>query len=239
MGIEMAPLLRRVEVTRRWKRGRATYREVFFEGHTLLIVRCGIGPTRAAAAVKGLDILPSALLSVGTAGSLVAGLGIGDIVVSSETVWETVPDEIITWPRSLVASLSHACESENLPYTVARLVTVKKVVVSIEERQKLHQSTGASAVDMESHAIGVEARKLGVPFAAVRVVSDDLSSDLLPDPRRLKLEWRDPRALKRELTALIRWRIFLRNFRRVVQRLPPIAIRFVRESAVTWDRREE
>ena len=235
----MAPLLRRVEVIRRWKRGRATYREAFFEGHTLLIVRSGIGPKRAAAAVNGLEIRPSALLSIGTAGSLVADLEIGDLIVSSETVCETSPDEIMKWPRSLVASVAGACDAENLPYSVARLVTVKKVVFSLEERGSLHKLTGASAVDMESHAIGLEARKLGIPFASLRVVSDDLRSPPLPDPRGLRLRWRNPRTLRKELTALIRWRIFLRNFRRVVQRLPPVALRLVRESSEDWDRLEE
>jgi adenosylhomocysteine nucleosidase len=238
MGIELVPLLRCVEVGRRWKRGGATYREAFFEGHKLLIVRSGIGPTRAAAAVNGLEILPSAMLSVGTAGSLVRGLGIGDLVVSSETLYETDPHEVMRWPHSLVASVARACDSEDLPHTVARLVTVNKAVISFEDREKLHQLTGASAVDMESHAIGLEAQKLGVPFTSLRVISDDLGSPPLPDPRGLKLGWRNPRRLKHELMALIRWRLFLRNFRRVVQQLPPVVLRLVRESAGDWDRAE-
>ncbi|MEJ2715583.1 MAG: hypothetical protein P8182_00330 [Deltaproteobacteria bacterium] len=234
MGIELAPLLRRVEVVRRWKRGAATYREVFFEGHTLVVVRSGIGPKRAAAAVNGLDILPSAMLSVGTAGSLVRELEIGDLVVSSETLSDTSPQEGLKWPHSLVASVVRACDSENLPHTTTRLVTVSKAVISLEDREKLHELTGASAVDMESHALGLEAQKLGVPFTSLRVISDDLHSPPLPDPRRLKLKWHDPRTLKRELTALIRWRLFLRNFRRVVQLPPPVVLRLVRESAGDW-----
>lgn len=238
MGIELAPLLRRVEVRRRWKRGVATYREVFFEGQTLLIVRSGIGPTRAAAAVNGLEVLPSALLSVGTAGSLVRDLRVGDLLVSSETIFETNRHEVMRCPHSLVASVARACDSENLPPTIARLVTVNKAVISFEHREELHQLTGASAVDMESHAIGLEARKLGVPFTSLRVISDDLGSPPLPDPRRLKHVWRNPLALKRELTALIRWRIFLRDFRRVLQTLPPVVLRLVRESAGDRGQRE-
>ncbi len=164
MGMEQYPFLHRVEVRRRWKRGNAIFREVFFEGRLLLVVRCGIGPDRAAAAIRALDVRPSAVLSVGTAGGLVPDLSIGDLVVSSETVYAHEPERIMKWPERLVDAVSSACHREDCCHKIARVVTVRDAVFPRDDRQRLHQVTGAVAVDMESHALGLEASRLEIPL---------------------------------------------------------------------------
>ena len=117
---------KRVEVLRRWTRNKAVYREAFFEGNSLLIVRSGIGPTRAAAAVQGLEILPSAILSVGTAGGLASDSRIRDIVVASEIVFKDQPDDILKCSEELVRAAASACSSEGLRFRIARIVTSSK-----------------------------------------------------------------------------------------------------------------
>ena len=228
LGMELAPFLHRLEVKRRWKVGRATYREAFFEGRTILVVRCGIGPARAAEAVQNLREHPSAVLSVGTAGALAPGLVVGELVVASETVPADDAGSVLKWRPELVAALAQACRDEGAPHRVARLATATAAVFARTAREDLHRSTGAEAVDMESHAIGSAVAKLGVPLTALRVISDDLHAPPLPQLAGLRRVWRTPLALPRELAGFWRWKSFLRDFRRVVTILPPVLLRLIR-----------
>jgi hypothetical protein len=47
-------------------------------------------------------------------------------------------------------------------------------------KHRLHRATGAAAADMESHVVARVARDRGLPFAAVRVVSDSAERALPP-----------------------------------------------------------
>lgn len=229
MGVEAYQFLRRVEVRRRWKRGKATFRKVFFEGTEFSVVRCGMGPERAARAVRNLDEEPSAIICAGSAGGLVPDLKVGHIVVSSETVAGHDPADIVPGHDPLVKKVTAACCRENKHFRIGRLVTVGSAVFPREDRQRLHLETGAYAVDMESHAIAVEAMKRSVPFTALRVISDDLNSPPLPDYRDFRQMWRKPLELHRRLPELWRWRAFLKDFRRAVSVLHPVLVGVIRE----------
>ncbi|HEY2014476.1 MAG TPA: hypothetical protein VGH38_13290, partial [Bryobacteraceae bacterium] len=52
------------------------------------------------------------------------------------------------------------------------LAGAEQVVAARHLKEALHLETGAAAVDMESHIAAEYAAKAGLPFAAVRVVSD-------------------------------------------------------------------
>lgn len=229
LGVEAYQFLSRVEVTRRWKRGKATFRRVFFEGHVFSVVRCGMGPQRAAAAIQNLDDEPSAIICAGSAGGLLPDLKVGHFVVSSETVAGDHPQEIVTGHSRLVEQVTRACRNARGQYRIGRLVTVNSAVFRREERQALHLETGASAVDMESHAIGLEAMRRSVPFTALRVISDDLDSPSLPDSRDFRNMWRKPMQLHKKLPEFLRWRAFLRNFRHAVAQLNPVLVTVIRE----------
>ncbi len=230
MGIEAAPFLHRVETKERWNRGGATYRSVFFEGERLLVIRCGIGPVKAAAAIRNLHVRPRAVISVGTAGALVRELNVKDLIVSAQTTHALAGDRPESWSEPLAQALARACRAEGSPHRVARLATSNTAVFERVERERLHESTGAVAVDMESHAVGLEARKLGAAFAALRVISDDLNAPPLPSPKKLKDLWLEPRNATRTLRDMLRWVTFLRQFRSSIRMLPPILVQLIRSS---------
>ena len=230
MGMEAHPFLNRVEVISRIKMGKAVYREVFFEGSYLHVVRCGVGPTRAAASMKNLAVRPSAIISAGTAGALVDDLRVGDLIISSVTVSGDDPEDKIISARSLIDAAVDSCRRECRSYRVTSIATMSKPVFSREERLALHSVTGAEAVDMESHVLGREAIKLGVPFLALRVISDGADSPPLPDFRSLKSLFYRPYELPRGLVALLRWRTFLKNLRRSVELLHPVLVDMIRSS---------
>jgi len=228
MGIEAYPFLHRVEVRRRWTKNKAVYREAFFEGNSLLIIRSGIGPARAAAAVQSLEILPSAILSVGTAGGLVSNSRIRDVVVASETVFKDQPHNILKCAEELVRTAAEACSLEGLRFCVARVATSPKAIINIKERHQLHELTGGHAVDMESHAVALEAAKIGVPFSAIRVISDDITSAPFPEPRMYKELWQRPAQFMSIFPAILKWTRFIREFRKSIEVLPPALLRVIR-----------
>ena len=230
MGMEAYPFLRRVEVTQRWRRGSATYRTVFFEGQQLMAVKCGIGPVKAQAALRRLDTRPSAILSVGTAGALTEGLKVGDVIVASETLTKDEAAAPLPCSTVLQEALGLACKKEGRFFTNAPLITMPKSVFRTNDRLRLHEATGAVAVDMESHALGREARNLGVPFACLRVISDDIHATSLPSKPHVAHVWRYPLKAPKMLMAIVQLRKFLRNFRAAIQVLPPILVRLMRDS---------
>lgn len=230
MGVEAFPFLQRVEVTHRRRIGKAVYREALFEGMWLSILRSGIGPVRAVEAIKNLPVEPSLMIAAGSAGGLVPGLKFGDMIVSSQTVAGDVPAEPVSCPSQLVDAAVHACEKEGMTYRVVRLTTVSKPVFRRAERERLHRETGAHAVDMESHAMGMEARRQGIPFVSLRVISDDVDSPSLDDRRGFKNFWQRPLEVPKRLPAAMRWWRFVKDFKRAVNFLPPVLVRLLRES---------
>lgn len=233
MGAEAYPFLQRVEVRSRRRAGSAVYREAFFEGSTFSIVRCGIGPRRAAAAIRSLDRKPAAVVCVGTAGALVKDLKFGDIVVAGETVSGDAPGSVVGWSDDLVEDLGNSCVAEGMYHRIVRLATVSSAVFTGEGRKHLHDCTGAHAVDMETHAMGIEASNLGVPFAALRVISDDLSSPPLTGRQGLKDVWKSPRDVPGRLLEAYRWWRFVGRFGRAVELLHPVLVRMLRDAGRT------
>lgn len=109
------------------------------------------------------------IVSFGVAGGLNPSLRSGDIVIASEIVaaksrWDTAPiltQNIVALPtrrrRQIVAGV---------------LAGVEEIVLGQVGKAALRATTGADAVDMESHIAARYAAENGLPFAAVRVISD-------------------------------------------------------------------
>lgn len=228
MGMEAYPFLKRVEVRRRWQAGKSIYREAYFEGVELVIVKCGIGPARAAAAMQNLAAKPAVIIGAGTAGALVEGLKVGDLIVSSHTVPGEGLGEPLASSIPLAESVAAACRSQGKDYTIATIATVKRPVFLREERVILQKATNAQAVDMESHVLALEAEKLGVPFVALRAISDDMDCPPLPDFTRPRDLLRDFPQLPARLKALFQWRKFLKNLRFAVDALHPVLVSTLR-----------
>jgi adenosylhomocysteine nucleosidase len=61
---------------------------------------------------------------------------------------------------------------------VRELVSIDRVAVTVAEKRELRERTKAAAVDMESAAIAKKAAEWGVPFYAIRAVSDTAQEDM-------------------------------------------------------------
>lgn len=109
------------------------------------------------------------IVSFGVAGGLNPSLCSGDIVVASGIVagrhsWATA--------AALTENLVALPNGRKRKIVSGVLVGVEEVVTGQLAKAALRATTGADAVDMESHIAARYAEQYGLPFAAVRVISD-------------------------------------------------------------------
>jgi len=109
------------------------------------------------------------VISFGVAGGLDPTLKSGDVVVATEVMagdarWLAG----LTLNEDLIASVGLGGRR----IVRGRLAGAEEVVAGSHVKAALHSETGAAAVDMESHIAADYAAKAGLPFAALRVVSD-------------------------------------------------------------------
>ncbi len=112
------------------------------------------------------------IVSVGLGGALSPALAVGDWVVGERvtdgvTTWETDA----AWAKALTATLGPAAH-------FGAIVGSDTMVANANAKAALHKSTGALAVDMESHVAARIASAHGLPFAALRAMSDDAARTL-------------------------------------------------------------
>lgn len=129
-------------------------------GRAVSLLICGVGPTKAhRRTAEALERVPACgVLSFGTCGGLVDGLGVGDVLSASAVYRE----------KRLVRELPP------IPGALARRVTtVGAAVVTPERRSEL--ADVADACEME--AAGVLAAAPGLRHAVLKVVSDSAGGD--------------------------------------------------------------
>jgi len=110
------------------------------------------------------------VISFGVAGGLDTSLKSGDVVVA---------DEVMSGDNRWLAGFALNDDligrlTVGLGRRVVRggLAGVEDVVVAQASKTALRNETGAAAVDMESHIAAAYAAESGLPFAALRVISD-------------------------------------------------------------------
>jgi hopanoid-associated phosphorylase len=113
------------------------------------------------------------IVSFGLCGALVPALAPGTLIVAQSTIYAG---------RSLgvEARWSELIE-KRMPYASrASLAGSDRIVMDAVAKQRLHEETGAAAVDMESHIAAAIAGRHGVPFVALRAVADPFLRPLPP-----------------------------------------------------------
>jgi adenosylhomocysteine nucleosidase len=110
------------------------------------------------------------------AGALAAGFRPGDWVVADVVCDgdESLPVDG-DWTARLLARLPGSKQGT--------LMGVDTVAATAAEKADLHRTTGALAVDMETHRAARVARRHGLPFAAARVICDAAHRTLPPAAR--------------------------------------------------------
>jgi len=135
------------------------------------LVRTGIGPTSARAAMEKIDLKdsgPLIVVSSGLAGALQPGIKSGDLVA-----------DVREAPIEFVQSMRATAERLRLPLHMGVFAAVDRVANAAEKRE-----LGAKrmvAVDMESGALRDWTRARGGTFLAIRAVLDELDEEVPGD----------------------------------------------------------
>ncbi|NNM71826.1 phosphorylase [Enterovirga aerilata] len=145
----------------------------------------GILPLAGGGLRTGLErrlaaVDPSALravVSFGIAGALEPGLRLGDVVLATAIVdgnrrYPASPEFRKLWAERL--------GGEAIAVAECAIAGVDEPVLAPDAKAALRARSGAGAVDMESHLAADFAARHGLPFGAVRVVSDRADRVLPP-----------------------------------------------------------
>lgn len=171
-------------------------------GREYVICTTGVGKVSAASSTRHvLDRFPvEAAITLGTAGSLSPLLRVGDLVIAEDTVagdcgishsegfGHTGPLQVgergfsshPLFPSApfLVKAALSAARRAGIPHRAGRLFSCDQVILDPGLRSKLGRDFDVLAVDMESAAVAQVAETDGVPFLAVRCISDGIAQDL-------------------------------------------------------------
>ncbi|MFB9263712.1 adenosylhopane nucleosidase [Bradyrhizobium erythrophlei] len=131
----------------------------------------GDGRMLAASIAQAVSEDCLGLISFGVAGGLSPDLRTGTCVVGSTIVSEVT--QVATdrnWSRALLQLIPDAVHGA--------IVGTPRVISLPETKRDLHASTGALAVDNESHVVAGIAAARGLPMAAVRVIMDPATREL-------------------------------------------------------------
>ena len=139
-------------------------------GPGMAVICSSSDPNQLRALLTTLD--PTSVrgvISFGVAGGLDPSLRSGDIVVATE---------VMAGDTRWLAGIS-LTEAQIASIALGRRRVVRGLLAGVEEvvaastcKAALHSETGAAAVDMESHIAAAYAAEAGIPFAALRVISD-------------------------------------------------------------------
>ena len=125
----------------------------------------GDGKSLAASLTHAMAAGCSGLISFGVAGGLSPSLRPGACVIGSCVIDDDIACTTdARWAQRL---------GRLIPGSVhGAILGVREPVAHAAEKRRLHERTGALAVDMESHVVARAAGRHRVPFAAIRVVVD-------------------------------------------------------------------
>jgi adenosylhomocysteine nucleosidase len=116
------------------------------------------------------------IINTGFCGALDPSLRVGDIVVwgdARSSVLSPYPLHDCRGSMSLLAGQLGPAR-----FTTGEISSSDRVVVTVEEKRRLREKTGAIAAEMEAGAVKKIAQQWGVPFYCIRAVSDTANEDM-------------------------------------------------------------
>jgi len=168
----------------------SVYCEGVLEGVPVVVVQCGIGKVNAAVCTQILcDCFGvTHVVNTGIAGSLLAELDIGDLVISRDAIhhdfdlrfWGRpigqVPGfDVTAFPadEKMMELAFSAAEEVNPGHTrIGRVASGDQFICSKERKEKIIADTQGICAEMEGASIAHTAYRNGVPFVIIRAISD-------------------------------------------------------------------
>ena len=157
-------------------------------GRQVVLARCGIGKVNAAVCAQ---IMISAfgvneIINTGVAGAVVKGVKQNDIVIAERFVQHDVDTTAIGDPIGFVSTVNKvffetdkgissrlkAAIGNKARTHLGTVATGDQFIADKKSGKKIHERFNASACDMEGGAIAQVCALAGIPFGAVRCISD-------------------------------------------------------------------
>ncbi|WP_454630266.1 phosphorylase [Bradyrhizobium cenepequi] len=139
-------------------------------GPGMIVICSSSDPQQLRALLATLDSSSfRGVISFGVAGGLDPALRSGDVVVATEVL---SGDTRFLADMALNEEMVASATLKRRKIVRGGLAGVEQVIAARACKAALRSETGAAAVDMESHIAAAYAAKAGIPFAALRVISD-------------------------------------------------------------------
>ncbi|MCE5197940.1 MAG: hypothetical protein ABFD54_18055 [Armatimonadota bacterium] len=180
--MEQRALERVLAESRSWSRKRDGEMGWTFGSLEVSAIVSGVGRERCAAAAERLVRRGvHRLVCAGFAAGLDPTLSVGDVVVARRVLLaHDNSGESIASDQGLLSVLP-PMGSMNIHIQPCDIATSDHIVCASEEKNRLHQATGAGALDMESYGAAEVCRAGRVPFAVIRSISDAANEDIPQD----------------------------------------------------------
>lgn len=156
------------------------------QGDGAFVCQTGIGRERALQAAEAVlsQLTPSLVLSVGVAGGLAPSIAVGEVVVCTHVDHESHrhsdSEQTIYSDQYLLDAALEVAREPGVAVRAGTSITVDEAAWGPAEKAAHHAWKAHDIVEMESFWIAEATVKRGLPFLAVRSVSDS-SVDALPN----------------------------------------------------------
>ncbi|TWJ32927.1 phosphorylase family protein [Geobacter argillaceus] len=177
---EIKPLLARVDIIKRDRvAGFPLYRGRVGD-QDLILLQSGMGPANAEAATRAFleTTSPDLIINFGLGGAVAPGPQVADLVVATRLL---VSDGV-GFSEQNGPDLSLADEfmvkAGNSRCHLGTFITAAETMPKAALRGKLPENTETPVLEMETAAIARVACEHGIPFLAIRAISDDCDEEL-------------------------------------------------------------
>jgi adenosylhomocysteine nucleosidase len=148
--------------------------ECVWMAENILLTLAGAGPINADRAARRLIAQgANCLISWGCAAALAPQLKPGDLVVPQRVLSE---HQAFDTDKQWLQHLRHL--SSPIPTVSGALAESSRIVAGSADKQRIHQDTGAVALDMESAAVVKAAQQANLPVLVIRAIADPVAMDL-------------------------------------------------------------
>jgi adenosylhomocysteine nucleosidase len=181
---EVRPIARRLGNCRKERIDGLLFHRFHMEGREIHLVQSGMGRKRAAAAAMALIAAqrPGLLISAGLGGGVRDGLAMGDVVLASRVISlseDTIADTTAIDTVRLLQDLQGSLPGRDFLLLDGCVITGRGILRKKEVRRLLPEGLRNPVLDMETSAVAEAALREGIPFLALRAISDAADEEIL------------------------------------------------------------
>lgn len=195
MDIEVDGLVASMTEVNTKKISNITFYQGEIAGKSVVVAKCGIGKVFASICAQTMimEYKPSVIINSGVAGTLTKELGVLDVAIAKNVVQHDMDTSAIGDPVGLISginlvyldasnevvnALEEACEALNCKALTGTIASGDKFIASYEDKNRIVDSFGAIACEMEGASIGQTCYVNNVSFGILRAISDGEGAQL-------------------------------------------------------------